>query len=197
MTGSYVIVFVFSVPFVRIIQPVVTRWNSVVMCMKTVVRITPALKKLREEDLSNFEGLIPSDRELDSFAQMINPLLMIKQTSEQLEAEKKPTIHLVLPLMVKLATISRSSKFRTSSTTTKAVIEAFQHALEAKIKDHGRSNQAVRFANYLHPSFKGNLLDVLGREYYETTVAEIKDLFPEVNPTQEVDSQVNINILYL
>lgn len=174
-----------DIPFVRIILPVATRWNSVVMCMKTVVRISPALKKLREEDLAYFEGIIPSDRQLDSFAQMLNPLTMIKQTSEMLEAEKKPTIHLVLPLMIKLSTISKSSKFQTSSKTTKAVIEAFEQGLASRIKDNGRAIQAVRFANFLHPSFKGSLLNVLDKDYYDQTVEEIKSLFPEVNPDSQ------------
>jgi hypothetical protein len=162
--------------------------------MKTVVRIAPALKKLRDEDLPYFEGLIPSDKELDSFAQMLSPLLMIKQTSEQLEAEKRPTIHLVLPLMAKLCSISRSSKFKTSSTTTRAVIEAFEQALKTRVKDQGRGIQAVRFANLLHPSFKGDLLNIFGEDYFETTIAEVKDLFPEVNPESQdqVSQQVKL-----
>jgi len=179
----------FSVPFIRIVLPVPTRWNSVVMCLKTVVRISPALRKLRDEDLAYFMGLIPSDRELESFAQMLNPLLMIKQVSEQLEAEKTPTIHLVLPLLAKLSSISRSTKFASSSTTTKAVIEAFEASLKSKIKDQGRGIQAVRFANLLHPSFKGDLLNIFGVDYYDQTIAEVKDLFPKVNP-DEIDSQV-------
>ena len=156
------------------------------MCMQTVVRIAPALKKLREQELAYFEGLIPSDKQLDSFEQMVNPLLMIKQSSEQLEAEKKPTIHLVLPQLLKLSTISRSSKFQKSSTTTRAVVEAFQIALSTKVKDQGRGYQAVRFANVLHPYYKGSLLDVLEKSYYDQTIAEIKELFPEVNPETQV-----------
>ncbi len=165
------------------------------MCLQTVVRITPALKKLREEGLTIFEGLIPNDKQLEAFAEMVNPLLMIKQSSEMLEAEKKPTIHMVLPLVIKLSTISRSSKFQTSRQTTKAVIEAFEQALSRRLVDHGRSIPAVRLANFLHPSFKGSLLNVLGKDYYDETVADIKALFPEVNPETE-ESQVQVEILF-
>jgi len=182
-----------SVPFVRIILPVKTRWNSVVMALQTVVRISPALKKLREEQLPIFEGLIPSDKQLDAFAEMLSPLMMIRQSSELLERENKPTIHLVLPVIIKLSTISRSSKFRTSGRTTRAVIEAFEAALSQRVKDHGRTMPAVCLANMLHPSFKGSLLNVLGKDYYDETVGTIKSLFPEVNPdTQATDDQVRV-----
>lgn len=166
--------------FVKIILPVKTRWNSVIMAMQTVDRIAPALKKLREDKL--FEGLIPTDKQFEAYKEMLQPLLLIKQTSEMLEREKSPTIHLVLPSLIKLSTISRSSKFKACGKTTRAVIEAFEFALNNRIKDHGRRMQAVCFGNYLHPSYKGSLLNALEMDCYDKTVAEIKNLFPEVNP---------------
>lgn len=182
-----------EIPFVRIILPVKTRWNSLVMCLQTVVRISPALKKLREEKLPIFEDLIPTDKQLNAFEEMLGPLLMIKQASELLEREDKPTIHMVLPLMIKLTTISKSTKFSSCGRTTRAVIEAFEAALSLRIKDNGRHLQVVCIANLLHPSYKGALLNALDKDYYDDTVAGVKDMFPEVNPdppeTEQEDSQ--------
>lgn len=163
------------------------------MAMKTVVRITPALKKLRDQDLEIFEGKIPSNNQLDSFAEMLKPLLMIKQVSETLEGDKRPTMHLALPLIIKLGTISTSSKFKTSSKPTRAVIEAFELGLSGRMKDYGRSIPAYRLGNFLHPGFKGSLLNVLGNDYsYNATVEEIKSLFPEVRPEEQtLESQVS------
>jgi len=179
-----------SVKFIKIVLPVKTRWNSVIMAMATVDRIAPALKKLRDDPL--FAGLIPTDKQFEAFKEMLQPLQLIKQKSELLEREKAPTIHLVLPTLIKLCTISRSSKFKTSGNTTRAVIEAFEFALTQRIKDHGRQMPSVCFGNYLHPSFKGSLLNALGQDYYDQTVAEIKNLFPEVNPDSQNVTQEEV-----
>jgi hypothetical protein len=184
------ILFFISVPFIKILLPVKTRWNSYVVCLQTVVRIAPALKKLREEEDALFEGLIPSDRQLQSFSDMLQPLLMIKQTSEMLERETKPTLHLVLPMILKLTSISRSSKFKTSSLTTQKVIQVFEAAMNMRLKDHGRTVMAVNLANLLHPSFKGSLLNVHGKEYYDETVGYIKTQFPEVDPDASQQDKV-------
>ena len=173
-----------------------TRWNSVVMSIKTVVRITPALKKIREKDLELFRGKIPSVKELDSYAELLAPLLMIKEISEQLEADKTPTMHLALPLICKLGTFSRSKNFTTSSKTTKAVVEAFEAGLQTRMKDYGKLVQLYRFGNILHPTFKGSLLNFDGDDFsYNRTLDEIKALFPEVQPlSQSQDSQALVSI---
>lgn len=164
------------------------------MCLQTVVKIAPALKKIRDEKLPIFDGLIPSDRQLDAFTEMLEPLLAIKHMSEALESEHKPTIHMVLPYLVQLSTMTRSSLFKASGRTTKAFIEAFEAAINLKIKDQGRRMPAVCLANMLHPSFKGRLLNVLGQDYYDETVGNIKSLFPEVNPdSQATPDQVIVN----
>lgn len=149
--------------------------------MQTVVRITPALKKLREEELPVFAGKIPTNQQLDAFAEMLNPLLMIKKMSEKLEADKTPTMHLVLPFIMTMATISRSSKFKTASKATRAVVEAFEQGMQSRLKNNGRDISTYCMANYLHPSFKGSLLNLMANTHsYDETVEEIKCLFPEV-----------------
>jgi hypothetical protein len=161
------------------------------MCLQTVVRIAPALKQLRGEKLDYFKDLIPSDRDLQTYTEMLQPLLVIKQASEVLEREKSPTIHMVLPLLARLSILSKSSKFKDCGKHTKMVIEAFQTNLGMRIKDQGRANLAVCMANYLHPSFKGSFLDWSGSQYYDETVDAIQALFPEVNPTPQATQEVS------
>ena len=154
-----------------------------IMCMETVVKIAPALRKIREEKLAIFDGLIPSDRQLDSYAEMLPPLLLVKKYSEMLEREKSPTIHLVIPILQKLSSFSKSSNFRNiQSTTAKALIEAFEQSLASRAPDQGRQISVVAMANVLHPFYKGSLLNKLGKDYYDETIQAIKDFFPEVNP---------------
>ena len=166
------------------------------MSMKTVVRIAPALKKIREKDLEIFRGKLPTAKELDSFAEMLKPLLMIKSVSDEFQADKIPTIHLALPLLCRIGAMSKSSKFGTSSQTTRAVVEAFEAGLEARIKDMGRQNKLFAFANYLHPTYKGALLNFGGNAVaYNMTVDNIKSLFPEVHPEiQSSQEQVSFGI---
>ena len=163
------------------------------MSMKTVVRITPALKIIRDKDLDIFRGLIPSNKQLDSFAEMQGPLMRIKTLSEELEADSKPTIHLALTNLGRLGTMTRGPKFQTVSRTTRSVIEAFEINLkkDRRFPNLGRENSIYCLANYLHPTYKGSLLRFDGdTTTYDRTVAEIKDLFPEVQPeTQDSQSQ--------
>ena len=186
LTTNNLISFSIAVPFIKIILPVSTRWNSVVMAMKTVVRIAPALKKIRERDLEIFRGKLPSDRQLDSFAEMLTPLLMIKAVSEQLEADKTPTLHLALPHLCKIGIMSRSKKFPASSNTTKEVIRAFEASLHKRVKDLGRNIPLYCMANILHPTYKGRLLnfddDVMT---YDRMIQQIKEIFPEVHPDSQ------------
>jgi hypothetical protein len=163
------------------------------MAMQTVVRITPALKTIRERDLEIFRGKLPSNKQLDSFAEMLGPLLRIKKLSEELEADSKPTIHLALVHLGRLGTMSRSSKFTTSSTTTRCVIEAFEQALtrDRRCRNLGRQIPLFCIANFLHPTYKGSLLNFDGdATTYNETIQRIKELFPEVQPdTQDSQSQ--------
>jgi hypothetical protein len=165
------------------------------MCLQTVVRIAPALKQLRGEKLDYFKDLIPSDRDLQAYAEMLQPLLVIKQASEALEREKSPTIHLVLPLLTKLSNFSRSSNFKNCSKLTRTVIEAFEANLRLRIPDQGRAISAVCMANFLHPSFKGSFLNWNGTEYYDETVGAIQALFPEVNPDPDSQATQDVSIV--
>lgn len=181
----------FPVPFIKIILPVVTRWNSVTMCMKTVVRIAPALKKVAERELDMFRGKLPSNKQLDSYGEMLAPLLRIKSLSEELEADKKPTIHLALVNLGRLGTMKLSPKFKSSSRTTQALYGAFDINLKSprRFPDLGRSISLYAMANFLHPTYKGSVLNYDGDDVsYDRTLQLIKDLFPEV-PAVTQDSQ--------
>jgi len=184
-----------NIPFVKIINPVPTRWNSVVMSLKTVVRITPALKKLHEKELEIFRGKLPTNKQLDSYGQMLGPLMRIKTLSEEMEADKKPTIHLALTNLGRLGTISRSKKFQTSSITTRMIVEAFEEALQRRVKDLGRRSSLYCMANVLHPTYKGSLLNFDGDDAtYDLTINQIKALFPEVQPeSQDSQSQAQVS----
>ena len=117
-----------------------------------------------------FKDKIPTSKELDSFSELLTPLLMITSVLDKFQAEKTPTMHLVLPLICKIGTLSRSDKFKTSSKMTRAVVLTFEAGLKVRMKNFGKQEQAYRFGNFLHPSFKGSLLNFDGFSFffYET-----------------------------
>ena len=167
-----------------------SKLSSIVACIKAVAGISAALKNIRGKDLEMFKDKIPTSKELDSFSELLTPLLMITSVLDKFQAEKTPTVHLVLPLICKIGTLSRSDKFKTSSKMTRAVVLTFEAGLKVRMKNFGKQEQAYRFGNFLHPSFKGSLLNFDEDDYsYGRTIREIKALFPEEQ--QDSESKVS------
>ena len=83
-------------PFVGIVQPDDRRWNSFTMCLESILKIRPALEALLEDNDPQLAPLIPSGCQLDALQELLHPLKLIKTTSDTLQADTRPTMHLVL-----------------------------------------------------------------------------------------------------
>ena len=82
--------------YVKVIQPVKTRWHSLAMCIESVLRLKSALIKLKEkEDSDSCKQLkvlakeTPSKVQFDIMENLIPEMNFIKTMSERLSSEQR------------------------------------------------------------------------------------------------------------
>ena len=90
-----------NIKYVKMIQPQDTRWNSTLMCIRSIINLeTPLLeiKKIsgravtQDKTLENLQLLIPTKRHFDELRHIMPLLSVFEKVSEQMSAEKVPTL---------------------------------------------------------------------------------------------------------
>ena len=147
-----------GIAYVKIIQPVKTRWHSVYMTMTSVIRLKKALLNLKanaDRDNRHAEkliGHIPTKAQFESMEALLPYLKQIKDFSERLSSEKEPTIHMVIPTMMALNTAAaltgNAGDFQTS----------FLTYLNSRVPNFGRNDINWALGGFLHPRYKGTVL---------------------------------------
>ena len=187
------IYFHFSEKPRRIITPVATRWNSLAMCVQSVVELKFTMRALAADTGHDLHDIIPTDRQFDELQKLLQPLLLIKQTSERLSADK-PSLHIVMCGLFSVMTMSREPRFQLdSSPSTKAFVEKFEAEMQKRLSDYGRTIPEYCVGQFLHPNFKGYFLKAkTSRDYepvhFEETIDLIKDFFRTSVPETEMQS---------
>jgi hypothetical protein len=162
--------------------------------MKTTLRI---LNGDTDHDMHN---IIPTDREFKVLEELLIPLMLIKSTSERLSADK-PSLHIVLCCLFNILTLSTEDDFGTKSTACQTFIKRFEEEMEKRIPDFGRTEREFCIGNFLHPRFKGILLNAKTSPNYEPSQQEktidfIREMFrTQVQETEDVQEEVSQSIL--
>lgn len=183
-----------DVSFIKIIQPVVTRWSSMVMCLQSVLKIAPVLKALRDHrDFSTDKGrLIPSNKEFDLLQGLLGPLEFIMDIQTQLQADLTPTAQKYIPSLFHLCLMTESKMYRESSSITQTVVAAFENGIKQRVQNFGKVSQNFCLANLLHPSLKGKHLKLRdGKdESFQKTLDFVRSCHPdkEQEKTQDVSN---------
>jgi hAT family C-terminal dimerisation region len=172
------------------------------MCVDSVVKMRATLRRLAAEPGHDLHSIIPTDRQFDVLQELLHPLMMIKQSSERLSAER-PALHMVMCCLMNIMTFSQSRDFREKSDAYQNFITCFENEMlkPNRLPDYGRTVIEFCIGNFLHPRFMGLLLrSKTSRDYVpiheERTIEFIKDLFrtqiPETE-AMEVDSPSFLN----
>ena len=178
----------FSVPFVSIPPPAVTRWNTICLTLEVVVRLKRLLKHVKEmrtnrdEIVEQLQMKIPSDLQIE-FYELILPILQkFMEVSKAVSQEKVPTIHLVVTAIGNLT--GRIRKVITTLTAKidtfddqnpdldvetkvmwKAVRTAMQLAetdIRKRFPQNGTTNHYFALAHVLDPVYRGIVLERQG-----------------------------------
>jgi hypothetical protein len=97
-----------KVKYRKIITPCETRWNSQFMCLQSIFQLKNALLRLKFEPRdAELVPLIPDEAEFDVIASLLPPLQELKNISETLSSDTKPTLHMVVPLLFNVANLDK------------------------------------------------------------------------------------------
>ena len=84
------------VNYIKIIQPVETRWNSALIMVKSIIQLRPALEAIRESSGRSTDPhlieLIPDSEEFDLMDSLIDQLTKFEEVSTFMSSESNPTI---------------------------------------------------------------------------------------------------------
>lgn len=169
-----------NISYKKIIQPVKTRWNSMAMTMESILKLREALQRIEksgDRDSSTVKKLvkaIPTTAQFEALEALAPHLDRIKMFSERLTADKKPTIHLVISVLVSFQAM------KSTNTVADNFLKAFQNYLSEKASNCGRNVALWRIGAFLHPKFKGSILHyreagaaVLTDQLYQETKLDI------------------------
>ena len=177
----------------KIIQPIETRWNTYTMCIQSIVKLKEVLLAIKDEDDPDLGSKIPTKRQFESLEEMMKPMLFIKDISDTLQTDSKPMIHMVVFFLLQLERLTRSRQFEGSSRTTKTFVQTFENQLAHRVKDIGRGVTEYCLGNFLHPYFKGKLLQLKESRAFDDTIKFIKELF-KPKPLQQIPSQGSVDM---
>jgi len=152
--------------------------------------MAPALSKLLEAGsiLGDFQEKMPTTHMLNSMGQMLKTLMHIQKVSLMLQAENKPTLLHVVSGLYNLCNLSKANGFEVSSSMTQSFINLFENNSRCRIPSNGRQAPQYAIANFLHPHFKG---DGLNLENNTTYFAQTKEwIIAKFRPTSEEDGVV-------
>jgi len=147
-----------NIKYLKVIQPVKTRWNSMADCMASIVKLRPALEEIKDrvdrsdKFLKKLVKAIPTTSQFDSLQALAPHLQHIKSISERLSSDMSPTIQLVIPTLVLL------SRRDSDDPAVKDFYDVFKRYLEKTLPNCGRTEESLAVAAFLHPHYKGSVL---------------------------------------
>ena len=169
-----------GVPFRKPKNPQETRWNSSYACMESVWHLRKPLHDLMDKDpkWAQFTLNFREWKLLEGAVKLLKPFLV---ATKMLEAEKTPTINLVIERIVTLEDglkrfIADRNNCQFGVTFAKSLLKNLQFRFPAS----GTERFERRVANYLDPRYKGvHIMNMLG--VLEETKAEIVEKYSEEN----------------
>ena len=154
-----------------------TRWNSSYSCMESIWFLKKAMKELMERDpkWSQFSLSFREWKLLEGALKLLKPFLL---ATKMLEAEKTPTINLVIERIVTLEDglktfINNKNNCQYGVTFAKALLKN----LQKRFPNSGADIFERKVANYLDPRYKGVHLSVIG--VLEETKVEINEKYAD------------------
>lgn len=165
----------FPVTFRPLITACDTRWNSHFTMLQSILKMKKVLQALRDGEFNQYftkaesrlklQRRVPTDDEFDVIEALLPYLEIIWDVSQQLSADLKPTLHLVLLHLVRLARLEQQvpepSKKRYEPHVAKHItkwLRDFHNNVASRIPNFGRDTYEFNVGNLLHPAVKGRML---------------------------------------
>lgn len=164
-----------GIPYIKVIQPVKTRWNSMSMTMESVLALRQAFEHIKANEDAELDHVkkivsnIPTKNQFETLDALVPHLTRIRAISERMSADTKPTVHLCIMVLVTL------NSFESKNHQANQFLSEFKAYLSDKAANCGREDMIWAMACFLHPKFKGSIL-----HYVDSHTKQVKaDLYEE------------------
>ena len=137
-----------------LVQRVVTRWNSDLRQLESVLDLYDSLQTMAENDTS-LDEFLPSMGDKLVISALANVLQLFQCFSDLASSDKGPTLHVVIP---ELISISAKLNTLTRSPPNEIVGEvgwALKAELDARFPDCGVNTVEYAVAHFMDPRYKG------------------------------------------
>lgn len=174
------------------------RWNSLHMCLSSMMDMRLALTRVKVEYAAeNFTQNIPSDEEFDTLQPLIELLNVFRGTSEHLSSDSIPTLHQVVTNIYIL------SKDQCKPKATDQNFEGLKEFKEELLKGLQHYvphlyNKLHNIGHFFHPSFKGammgkNQAGTKMEEFIKELCADNPQSATEVPESEQIASESMMN----
>ena len=200
--------------FIKIHNPVETRWNSLLLMIKNVIHLKPCLLSIKHDprDIeterrskdSTLVPVIPEERDFDLLEKMIRLLTFMEDTSELLSGDKYPTICFVVPRLTMLTSMMVSLKTKGTAyanTSTREnpagivnpkylpvrqLVDIMHEDLLSRFPNAGSEVDSYAFGVLLHPKYRIVQLNIylLGQVTIDKLVAQNEIIEPVPDPVE-------------
>lgn len=173
-------------PYVKVVIPVETRWNSKYGMVQSLNTIRQGLESLRDRrvNLAVGSGLGPdhlTEEEWDLLKDIETILFRFDVVSKELSGDKSVTICQVMPHLFNLLGYCQRDQTRPDCPEgIRELSQKLERNLVRQFPDCGAGEQAIAMGNLLHPYFKGTFLKKYG--VFDATLVTLETLFAPPSP---------------
>jgi len=167
---------VLGAPYVKVITPAPTRWNSHYMMVESILTLKATLQSLREKN-ENIGVSLFSDEEFNTLKHIEKTLSTFEAASRMLSADKSCTMAVVLTAIVNIhGWLTNMANLDHLGEDLQKLARDLVKALDKQWPNAGSEEDLIRKAHFLHPYYKGLLLKKYNK--YESTKLELIDSHP-------------------
>ena len=178
-------------------NPNVTRWHSQLICLRSILKIKPALFHLMgRDDLPKIAELVPNNSQWQMIEGAVTILTEFEELGRSWEADKVPTVNRVVEgLYVKLEFVREWYKKSANKRHGVLFAKELESNIMARFPDCMASKFIYAAGNYIDPVFKGIHLKAFPQKRYLAKVkTDLELLSDKIAPTfQEVSDDEENN----
>jgi hypothetical protein len=153
-----------DVNYLKIPSTVTTRWNSHYDMLHVMLRLKVPLIYLRDTEGDDWKKTVPTDEQFLLFEAIVPVLKSVKELSVFLSSDTEIRIDMSLWKVTALINFVEKEKNNYVTHGNNKLVEKFLgdllSELNKRFPDKGRKLPAFALGHYLHPFFRGHLLDV-------------------------------------
>ena len=167
-----------SWPYRKIITPNETRWDSMFMCIESIVALEEPLLQLKQAD-RDFHDCVPTEEEFLSMNELVGMLKHFHTSTQALCAEEKPTAQLVIVLLYDMGVALRMKSENGTCEHIRAWAEKAYKELDRRFPNFGCEVKVWAMGHFFDPYYKGMVAFNQNKDTMDNWIQELIDA--EVN----------------